>query len=982
MSYTGNRPRSSMRTMLRSIILTVVALGAAFASADAVAGEFQIEPGSFKMTTHDQGGHAEMQAGAHPFAVTTQFNLVTVPDPRSTDGTRMPAGANMRTTDVATPPGLVGNPYAVPQCTTAEFLHVTNFFHICSDNAQVGIAEVRVDFGSYSEEVRPMPIYNLVPGAGQPAAFGFWVVNVPVILVPHLRSNGDYGLTVEGRNLDESMPVNGVSITLWGVPASSAHDSERNDGYGVCSSEISPPCVSTVKPKAFLTSSVDCAAGPLTSTLFAESWKGESDTTSTPFTDELGNPVGMTGCNRVPFDPSVAIEPSIGSAETPSGLKFELDVPEQGILNPTGLSQAEVKKSVVRLPEGMTINPSAGEGLGACTPADYAREQLDTPPGEGCPNQSKLGTVRIDTPLLNEPLTGSLFLAQPDDVLTTTPGAENPFDSLVAIYVVVRLPERGIIVKSAGKVVPDPKTGQLVTTFEDLPQLPFSKFTISFREGQRAPLATPPTCGTFASSAELTPWSASNGNPAPSEVANVESTFDITGGSAGNGACPAGGAPPFSPSVLSGTANNAAGIDSPFYLRISRSDGEQEITKFSTTLPEGLTGNLSGIPFCSDTAIEASRSKTGGQEIANPSCPAASEIGHTLVGAGVGGVLAWTPGKIYLAGPYHGSTMSIVSITSAKVGPFDLGTVVIRFALKINPLTAQVEIDGSTSDPIPHIIKGIVVHVREIHVYVDRAKFIRNPTSCEPKAITNEITGAGVDFSNLTGQVPVATTRRFQAADCASLAFQPTFRVTTSGKTSRKNGASLKVKLSFPTQPRQANIRYVKVALPSQLPSRLVTLQKACRVEVFEIDPAHCPVESRVGTAKAITPILPDPLVGPAYFVSHGGAKFPELVAVLQGYGIRIDLHGDTFIRNGVTTSTFSAVPDEPVASFELNLPQGKFSALAANGNLCKEKLAMPTEFIAQNGVVIKRSTKVTATGCPAVRHRKSKKAKRSKKHG
>ena len=425
---------------------------------------------------------------------------------------------------------------------------------------------------------------------------------------------------------------------------------------------------------------------------------------------------------------------------------------------------------------------------------------------------------------------------------------------------------------------------------------------------------------------------------------------------------------PFSPQVTTGTLNNNAGNYSEFDLRIARNDGEQELTRFSTIMPPGLTGNLTGIPFCSDGAIEASKHKTGAQENAEPSCPAASQIGHTLVGAGVGGVLALAPGKLYLAGPYNGSALSIVSITSATVGPFDLGTVVIRFALRINPDDGAGRSRHAGSDPIPHIIQGIVVNVREIHAYVNRTKFIINPTSCNPLSIQNTINGAGTNLTNPADDVPVALNSPFQAADCANLAFKPGFQVTTSGKTSKANGANLAVKLSFPNGPQgsQSNIRTVKVELPKQLPSRLTTLQKACTAAQFHTNPAGCPAASVVGHARAITPILPVPIEGPVYFVSNGGEAFPNLIMVLQGYGITIDLVGNTFIsKTGITSSTFKTVPDQPVTSFELVLPQGPYSALTANGNLCTSKLSMPTEFIGQNGALINQTTKVAVTGCP-----------------
>jgi hypothetical protein len=970
MSYLRNQSGLSFAVAVAALVIGIFGV-----IANATAAQFEVLPGSFSTVTHNQNGTPDTQAGDHPFAVTSSFELATVPDPRGGNA-RVPTGANLRTANVALPPGLVGNPYAVPQCTSAEFLQVTNFFHICSDNAQIGIATAKVNFYGGSDEVVKSPIYNLTPGAGQPAAFGFWVINVPVILVPHLRSDGDYGLTVEGSNLDESLPVLAVSVTFWGVPASEAHTSERNDGFGLCSSgeAVSPPCLSTVRPQAFLTSPVDCAAGPLTTTLFAESWQGETDTqSSTPAS-------GMTGCNRVPFAPSIVAQPSIGSAETPSGLKFELEVPSEGILNPTGVAQAEIKKAVVRLPEGMTINPSAGEGLVGCTPADYAREALATLPGEGCPNPSKLGTVKIDTPLLNEALEGSLFLAEPDNPATSTPGAENPFDSLLAIYVVARLPERGIIVKAAGKIVPDPRTGQLVATFDNLPQLPFSKFTMTFREGQRSALATPAVCGTYSAKAELTPWSAANlDNPSAEEVANVESTFRVTSG-VGGGACPSGGTPPFAPQINAGTLNNAAGSASPVDIRITRGDGEQEITGFSSQLPTGLTAKLAGVPFCSEADIALAKTKTGGQEEAEPSCPAASQIGHTLVGAGVGSVLVYTPGRIYLAGPYEGAPFSIVSITSAVVGPFDIGTVVVHLPLQIDPLTAAVTVDAGAADQIPHIIDGIVIHVRDIRVYIDRPDFTLNPTSCARKTFAATVIGSGANFADAADDVPVTVTNPFQAADCADLAFKPVLKASSLGRTSRANGASLSVKLTYPKAPEgtQANIRSVKVELPKKLPSRLTTLQKACTAAQFNANPAGCPPASVVGHARAITPILPVALEGPAYFVSHGGEAFPSLILVLQGYGLTIDLVGSTNIngKTGITSSTFKSVPDQPVTSFELTLPEGPYSALAANGNLCRSKLAMPTVFVGQNGDEMRSATPIAVTGC-----RKSKKATRAKAH-
>ena len=390
--------------------------------------------------------------------------------------------------------------------------------------------------------------------------------------------------------------------------------------------------------------------------------------------------------------------------------------------------------------------------------------------------------------------------------------SENPFGSLLALYVVAKNPGLGLLIRVAGKVEPNPVTGQLVTTFEGIPQLPFGHFHFAFRQGQRAPLATPPACGTYTTTADLYPYSN------PEHPLHDTATFSITTGPE-DSPCPAGGTPPFSPVVKAGTVNNAAASYSPMYLQITRKDTEQEITRFSAQLPSGLTAKLSGVPFCPDADIEAAKSRSGASEETEPSCPVASQIGHTEVGVGVGGALAWSAGKLYMAGPYNGAPFSVVAINSAKVGPFDLGTVVVREALEINPETGIVTIDAKASDPIPHIIDGIVIHARDIRVYVDRPEFVINPTSCAPMTFAATVDGAGADPSNPADQVPVTVDDHFQAANCANLSFEPALKITTSGKTSRQDGASLSVKLAMPgALGTNANIRSVKVELPKQLP--------------------------------------------------------------------------------------------------------------------------------------------------------------------
>ncbi len=957
----------SAAARLRLVVAVCVLAGGVL---PAGAGAFAIQPGSFHVTPSTQ------QAGVHE-DLTTAFKFVH-------NGAGQTQG-NARTTSVELPAGFVGNNTAVATCTASELLNSKH--PQCSPDSQVGTISFAISGAPDrpTAELVTLPLYNMEvidPGIAAMFAFNLGGI-ITQNLVVKVRPS-DLGLTITSEDLQGLTELSEVSVTVWGVPADPAHDEQRGQECtnGVCHGG---GLSADVSPRPYLANPTSCSSEPFTATFKSNDWQDPEEVL-----EETTQIAPMVECERLPFHPSIEVTPSTVAAESPTGLDFSVVNP-QTWEDPTARSASNLKDAVVTLPEGVTANPSLAAGLGACTRGEYEAETAESLPGVGCPPESKIGSIEIETPVLAEKIPGAIYIATPYDNVPAFGDPQHPGGSLLALYVVAKDPARGIVVKVAGKIEPNPVTGQLVTTFDDNPQQPFSKFTLKFRPGATAPLVSPPACGSYSTQAQLTPWSA------PAEPSfSLSQPFQITQG-VREGPCPSGGVPPFHPQVISGTQNNAGGTYSPFYLRIIREDGEQELTRFSTTLPPGLTGNLTGIPFCPEAAIEASKNMTGAQEEANPSCPASSEIGHTIVEAGVGTVLAQTPGKIYLAGPYHGAPLSIVSITSAKVGPFDLGTVVIRFALDINPSTAQVEVSANGSDPIPHIIKGIVVHVRDIRVYMDRSKFIINPTNCSPLQITNTIDGAGANFADPSDQVPVSVNTPFEAADCSSLAFKPSFSVSTSAKTSRADGASLTAKLTVPgALGTQANISRVKVELPEQLPSRLPTLQKACTAAQFEANPAGCPPASIIGHARAITPILPVPLEGPAYFVSHGGEGWPSLIVVLQGYGFTIDLVGTTFIsKAGVTSSTFKTVPDQPVTSFELTLPEGPYSALTALGNLCattktvtvKKKvtvkihgqtktitrkakqtkpatLQMPTEFVAQNGAEIHQITPVTVTGC------------------
>jgi hypothetical protein len=902
-----------------------------------------------------EGGGPVRQAGAHPFQFTTSFEVNRGPFIRRPNGELIESAPHLlRNASFELPPGLVANTTAVEQCSLAQFLGQAEKGESCHPAAAVGVAIIDYRMGDTGTETRAtLPIDNLTPGYGEPARFGFFAATVPIFINTSVETEHGYRIVATSRNTTELDEVHSVTVVIWGDPGDPSHDESR--GKCVLAEEACtrPP---GLRDTAYMRVPDSCSE-PLGFLAKAEPWNVPLG--SDVFEEGLENQT-LLGCNRVPFDPHIASAPTSKLAESPTGLGFTLSMPNAGLENASeqAIAESQPKKVEVTLPEGMTVNPSAAAGIAVCTQADYKHETLESKPGEGCPEASKIGNVEVETPLLTEKATGALYLAAPH---------ENPFDSLLAVYLVARIPDRGILVKQAGEIKPDPVTGRLVTTFDNVPQVPFSVFKLEFREGARAPLVTPAACGTYTTLAKFLPWSAESlTSPAPSEITTRTSSFAIEHG-IGGGACPSGGTPPFKPTVVAGTNNNAAGSYSPFYLRIERKDGEQEITGFSTQLPPGLTGDLTGVQQCPEADVQHAREQSGTEAEANPACPAGSEIGHTIAEAGIGSVLAQTPGKLYLGGPFEGAPFSVVSVTSAKVGPFDLGTVVVHLPLDINPVTAAVSIPSGPADQIPHIIEGIVIHVRDIRVYVNRTDFILNPTNCAAQTLSATVIGGGANFADPADADPVTVANRFQAANCANLAFKPIFKVSTSGKTSRANGASLTAKLTYPNAPvgTQANIRSVKVDLPKQLPSRLTTLQKACTAAQFNTNPAGCPAASVVGHATAITPLIPVPLVGPAYFVSHGGEAFPSLIVVLQGYGVTIDLVGTTFIsKAGITSSTFKTVPDQPIGSFELTLPEGKFSALAANGNLCKSKLAMPTAFVAQNGAVIKQSTPIGVTGC------------------
>ena len=928
---------------------------------------------SNEVALEEEGGAPTTQAGAHPFQLTSTIVLNQLADiaPLQIMGFKpeVAAPALAKDVDVKLPPGLIGNATALPQCTTAQFFEtVEGKENRCPADTAVGVATATVHEPAFAGTVAlTEPIFNLEPRVGEPARFGFYVViaNSPVFIDTSVRTGSDYGVTVNVQNITQTAAFLASETTFWGVPGDPRHDSQRGWGclYEARNSTPHPPCApgEEAHPKPFLSLPTSCFS-PLQTSIEADSW--DSPGAFTEYPGSFQPAAALKNCNRLQFAPQIKVAPDSQEASKPTGLSVDVHVPQEVNENAQGLASSNVKTITVAFPQGVTLNPSAADGLEACSEGQVGLlgglgeqgELLFTPtlPQAFCPDASKIGTVTIKSPLLpaGQPLQGALYLANP------APNAEpgrNPFNSLLAMYIIAKDPVSGTLVKLAGKAALDPNTGQITATFDENPQLAFEDAEIHLFGGERAPLSSPAHCGLYTTSATFTPWSGT-------EAVSSSSSFLVTSGPNGSPCPPA--ALPFTPGITAGTTNINAGAFSPLSTTISREDGSQQIQAVALHMPPGLSGILKGVELCPEANANAG------------TCGPNSLIGHTIVSVGLGGdPFSVTGGQVFLTQSYKGASFGLSILNPAVAGPFDLGNVIVRAKVEVDPHTAALTVttDESGAYIIPHILDGIPLQIKHVNVLIDRPGFIFNPTSCGPLQITGSIQSAE------GAQAPVSTP--FQVANCAKLKFAPKFTVSTAGKTSKASGASLKVKLSYPSAPAgtYANVAKVKVSLPKQLPSRLTTLQKACTAAAFEQNPANCPKESIVGHAKVITPLLPVPLEGSAYFVSHGGEAFPDLTVVLKGYGVTVDLVGSTQIKAGVTTTTFKTTPDVPFNSFELNLPQQKFSALAANADLCKSKLTMPTEFTAQNGALFTQQTKISVTGCAKAPTRAQKLAKAMK---
>ncbi len=873
-------------------------------------GPFDID--SFDVGFTDNPAQQSAQAGSVPTQIATaaQLRSQAVANFGFPSQGAVAPPENMRDVIVHVPPGLVGYPTATPaKCTAGQLDEQSTTAQVptCPRDSQIGLALVN---GKDT-----VPLYNLVPPRGAPAEFGFYYQGLIVYLRAKVRPS-DNGIDIVTSMAPSAVPIPKFEVQLWGVPSDSRYDPVRADCTEVVYGASGSLCPSSAVRTSFLRRPTSCT-GPLP-------WSIEVDTYQHPgvFHSKSTTTPALTGCDKVLFEPKVSLAPTTDSAHTTSGLEVDLTVPKGsgpgGVFQPDGISQADVRSATVALPQGVGLNPAAAEGLTACTDAQL-RLGLEGP--AECPESSKLGTVEIKTPLLDETLDGSVYLR--------TQNSQDPESGeMYRLAIVLHSAERGVDVKLPGSLVVNKETGQLTTSFDELPQLPFESMHLSLKAGPRAPLTTPQTCGSYSSQATLTGWNAKTVSLAPSFSVNRDCT-----------------APGFAPGFEAGVSNPTAGAFSPFTLRVTRDPGQPNVSRIETTLPEGELAKLAGVPVCGGAAASAGI------------CPAGAKIGSAIAGVGEGSDPLYIPqpGKaptaVYLAGPYKGAPYSVVTEVPAQSGPFDLGTVTVRSALRVDPVTTRATV---ASDPLPQIFGGIPVSYRDVGVQVDRPEFTVNPTSCAPKSVTGTIAAATGQSANVSD--------RFQASDCAALGFKPKLALALKGATRRGANPALTATLRMP---KGANVAAASVALPHSAFLDQSHIKTICTRVQFAADGgggAGCPAASVYGRARAFTPLLDKPLEGPVYLRSSNH-NLPDLVASLGG-AIHVDLAGriDSF-HGGIRTS-FEAVPDAPVLKFVLAMQGGKKGLIQNSRDLCLGANRATARFDGQNGRASDFRPLVKPTSC------------------
>jgi hypothetical protein len=920
------------------------------------------------------------QAGGHPGDLRLNFDFnqrygASTPYPSETF--LLPVD-RVRDVAVTLPRGLIGNPEAVPKCNPLDFLKIGQDpwqATGCPPNTQVGTIDAQLGIGndgsSYAQEgnvgfnFNRVAVYNLVPPKGTPVDLGYQIGEFATgHIYASLDPSRNYAIRAESPYISEIYPVRSVRVTQWGVPGDPAHDVFRaqtpvltEDGkpdpefpsYGA-------PFTTAIKP--FFTNPSDCGVDNGGFLISADSWNDPGQFTE-PLETEHHLNVGGCDDERIRFHPDISLQPTSSAAGGPTGLKVDLEVPqrEQTVENyeelyaqngnQHGIDTPPMKKAVVRMPEGMTLSTSAAQGLTGCTAAQIG---LGTNDPVACPDSSQYGELTLHTPLLpkDEPMRGYIYIAKQGD---------NPFGTFLALYLVIEDLDRGLRIKIPGRVDLDPVTGQITTTFDDLPQFPLSDMELSLKGGVRAGLVNPATCGSKQISATFYSWAA------PATPITETSSYEVTQPCVNNL-----GERSFRPEMSAGTVSNSAGSYSPFVFRLTRSDDDQEFSQLQATLPPGLSAKIAGISKCPDAGIAQAEARTaagdGTLEQLMPSCPASSLIGSTDVGTGVGQALTYISGKAYLAGPYQGAPLSMVVITPILAGPYDLGVVAVRTAIDLDSETARASVK---SDPFPQIYQGIPVRIRDIRVKIDRPETMLNPTSCDPMQVTSQVTGTGGDLYSTADDTTANLSARFQAANCASLGFKPKLSFRLKGGT--KRGAHPALTATLTARRGDANIADTQVTLPRSAFLDQGHIRTVCTRAQFAAE--SCPPGSVYGRARAITPLLDEPLQGPVYLRSSPH-PLPDLVVALRGQ-IEIDLVGRIDSRKGRIRSTFDTVPDAPVTKFVLSMQGAKKGLIQNSRDLCAHAYSAAVRMSGQNGKAHDFGSKVRA---------ECKTNKRNKKQG
>jgi hypothetical protein len=818
------------------------------------------------------------------------------------------------------PVGFATSPQALPECTQEDF--AANLFKAeeshCNPNTQAGTQEVTIIVENVKKEPEVVTytgkVYNLVPAPGLPLEFG---IDTPIAAIGGLHVHSFLEGGVSWRPEKEA--------TEEGIESGDYHEYFKIKVHKSLAEKEAPVIRSRlifngeVGNGTLLTLPTTCP-GPQTTHVRVEPYVGPpafGSFKSAPTSEE-------ENCAALAFEPAFVLTPSSTQFDQPIGLTTDLAFPFTEEFEE--LENSQLRTAVVKLPEGVTINPAAVSGLEACTPEQFAVAEDTAEPAVGCPDRSAIGAAVLNVPgLPPESLTGKVYLGEKEAGPITAP----PY----TIFVAVGSKRYGQLVRLEGAVEPNPLTGQLTATFANQPQGPFRDIKLTFNGGQLSDLANPLNCGEATTTSEFVPYS----GVAPLAEFSPQSTKFVVDGDGSEGPCPS--PVPVNWTQTASSEPAQGGASSTFTFNIERLDGNQYLSQIKTVLPPGLLGTIPAVTLCTEA------------QASSDTCPASSRIGSVSVAAGAGTQPHSFSGTVFLTESFEGAPYGLSIVVPASAGPFKLGNVRARATVSVDPHTARVTLNDTK---VPMVVGGVPTRVKSLTVTIDRQGFERNPTSCAELKTESTLTGS------LGGTAALPTP--FQAQGCESLAFKPSFSASSSATVSKANGASLEVKIA--QAPGQANFRSTVTSLPKALPSRLTTLQKACLEATFAANPLSCPEGSQVGTATAVTPVLPTPMTGPAYLVSHGGAAFPDLDLVLEGSGVRVILVGNTDIKNGITTTTFATVPDAPVTSFTLKLPRGPHSALTANTDLCAHPLTMPTTLTAQNGKSIKQNTKISVSGC------------------